>query len=165
MQDAAYWIEQLDLSGHPEGGYFRQVYQSDEQLMPAGLPARYEQARAAGTGIYFLLTEAGFSAFHRLQTDELWHYYTGTVPVDLWVIQPGGELAHLRLGPDPGAGMAFQLLVPRGTWFAAETPGGFALTGCTMAPGFDFADFELGARAALQAAYPKHAALIKRLTR
>ena len=165
MRDAAYWIEHLELMPHPEGGYFREVYRSDESAGNAGLPARYGAARSLGTGIYFLLTETGFSAFHRLQTDELWHYYTGSVPVDIWVIHPAGQLEHRRLGPEVAAGMAFQVLVPRGTWFAAEAAGGYALTGCTMAPGFDFADFELADGAALAAAYPAHAALIRRLTR
>lgn len=165
MSSPTYWIDHLDLQAHPEGGYYREVYRASDQLGPTALPARYEGARAMGTSIYFLLTATGFSAFHRLQTDELWHYYTGTVPVDLWMIDAGGRLTQQRLGPVAAEGMHFQVVVPRGSWFAAEAAGGYALTGCTMAPGFDFADFELADRAVLTAAYPAHAALIRRLTR
>lgn len=168
MSDAAFWIEHLGLRPHPEGGYFRETYRAAERIAAAALPERFGGERAHATAIYFLLTCDAFSAFHRIRSDELWHFYDGDA-VAVAVLDPEGDgtLTTVRLGRDPGRGESPQIVVPAGTWFAAEvTSGGsFALVGCTVAPGFDFADFELADRGALLARYPRHQGAIERLTR
>lgn len=168
MSDAAFWIERLDLRPHPEGGYFRETYRASETIDSAGLPARFEGARVFATAIYFLLTRDAFSAFHRIRSDELWHFYAGA-PITIIVLDADGkgQLATHALGRDPTRGESLQVVVPAGAWFAAEvaSAGAYGLVGCTVAPGFDFADFELGARADLQARYPQHRGVIERLTR
>ncbi len=168
MNDAAFWIERLDLRPHPEGGYFRETYRASEQVAADALPARFEGARAFGTAIYFLLTRDAFSAFHRIRSDEIWHFYAGD-PITLAILDADGKgrLATQSLGRDPARGEFPQAVIPAGAWFAAEvaSAGRFALVGCTVAPGFDFADFELGERARLRDRYPQHRGVIERLTR
>jgi predicted cupin superfamily sugar epimerase len=168
VNDAAFWIERLDLRPHPEGGYFRETYRAAETIESAALPKRFDGARAFATAIYFLITRDAFSAFHRIRSDELWHFYAGNA-VTLAILDAGGrgQLATESLGRDPARGELPQVVIPAGAWFAAEVaaPGAFALVGCTVAPGFDFADFELGTRARLLASYPQHRGVIERLTR
>lgn len=166
MKSAAYWIKTLGLQPHPEGGWFRQTYRSRGRIPKEGLPDRFPGSRAFSTAIYFLLEGAQFSAFHRIRSDEMWHFYAGRALV-VHVIGRRGKLTRHRLGPHPDDGDAFQVLVPAGAWFAAEGVHrrGYALVGCTVAPGFDFADFELGRRKRLLARFPPHAALIERLSR
>ena len=127
-------------------------------------PACSAIGRSLSTAIYFLLEQDHFSAFHRIRSDELWHHYDGSA-ADVHIIGPGGDYRRLMLGC--GAGRQPQAVVPAGNWFAAEVAGdgAFALLGCTVAPGFDFADFELADGIALAAACPQHAALVRRLTR
>ena len=168
MTTAPYWIDHLNLQPHPEGGYFAEVYRAAEDIPASALPDRYTGPRSFGTSIYFLLDEQRFSAFHRIQSDEGWHYYTGNSPIWLYVLAPDGRLTEHVLGPDPEAGQVFQVVVPARHWFAAhvaDEAGAFGLVGCTVQPGFDFADFELAERTTLQAECPAHAALIARLTR
>ena len=166
MKSAEYWIEKLALQAHPEGGYFREMYRAAESVPATSLPGRYGSARSFGTSIYFLLKSEAFSAFHRLQSDEGWHFYAGQ-PVTVHILSPAGDLQSPRMGPDFEAGERFQLHIPANHWFAAEVtePGGYCLVGCTVAPGFDFADFELAEGEKLGRAFPDHAALIHRLTR
>lgn len=167
MNDAAFWIEHLALRPHPEGGYFRETYRAPESIPAAALPARFSGSRAFSTAIYFLLTRESFSAFHRIRSDEMWHFYDGNA-VTLWVLdEDGGGLASVRLGSDPTRGEAPQAVVPAGAWFAAEIAAGgtFALVGCTVAPGFDFVDFELAERATLVARHPEHRDVVERLSR
>lgn len=163
MPNAAFWIQHLGLEPHPEGGYYRQTYRSAETV--SNLPPRYGGPRAFSTAIYFLLEQPQVSAFHRIASDEVWHFYQGD-PLTVWMISPEGELSTLHLGPQPEAGQVFQGVVPAGYWFAATlAPSGrYALVGCTVAPGFEFADFELGQRERLVHLYPQHAELIRRLT-
>ena len=160
------YIRALNLAPHPEGGWYRETYRAAESIPRAGLPGRFAGARPMATAIYFLLSADSFSALHRIRSDELWHFYAGGA-LTLHLIEPEGAYRSLRLGPDLAAGESFQGTVPAGCWFGAEVtaPGGFALVGCTVAPGFDFADFELGERAELLRRYPAHRALIERLTR
>ncbi len=164
------WIERLRLERHPEGGWFRQTYRSEEMASPAGLPSRFDVPHPLSTAIYFLLRGDEVSALHRLKADEVWHFYDG-VPLTLHLIAPDGTASHIQLG----AG-CFQVVVPAGHWFGAtlgpvddvaEERGNtrFALVGCTVAPGFLFEDFELGDRATLVNQFPQHVALIARLTR
>lgn len=165
-KDAAYWITTLELKAHPEGGYYRQTYKADLVLAKQSLPPEFTGARSVSTAIYFLLEEQDFSAFHRLRSDEVWHFYVG-VRLVAHVIDEEGRYSEILLGSDPEAGEVPQAVVKAGSWFASRVRDGksFALVGCTVAPGFDFEDFELGRREELVAKYPQHRELIERLTR
>lgn len=164
--DAAYWIDHLQLIPHPEGGFYRQTYRSGLTIAQAGLAASFSGDRAASTAIYFLLDGENFSAFHRLRSDEVWHFYAGAA-LSVHIIDPDGKYSRISLGGDPEAGQAFQAVVPAGCWFASHVMDwkSWALVGCTVAPGFEFEDFELARRNELVAAYPQHRGLIERLTR
>jgi hypothetical protein len=165
-KDARYWMERLQLEPHPEGGYFRQTYRSEVTIAREALPAGFGGARAASTAIYFLLEGKTFSAFHRLRSDEVWHFYVGA-PVSVHVIEPSGKYSSIALGSDPDAGQSFQVVVPAGCWFASHVADwkSFAVVGCTVAPGFDFEEFDMGKRTELVAEYPQHQEVIQRLTR
>ena len=159
MQTAQYWIDHLQMQPHPEGGYYKETYQSPDKIK--SLDRRY------ATAIYFLLLEDKFSAFHRIKSDELWHFYTGS-PLDVFMINERGGMEQFRLGANPEVGEVFQAAVPGGRWFASRMAepkaNTYALVGCTVSPGFDFRDFEMGNRFQLTSQYPQHAALIKSLT-
>lgn len=159
---AAYWRDTLQLTKHIEGGAFRETYRAAASIEPAG----FKGPRNASTGIYFLLEDGDFSAFHRIASDEMWHFYDGTT-LHIYEITSEGLLKVHRLGRDYSQGEQLQLVIPAGSWFASsvEESGGFALVGCTVAPGFDFADFELAKRKELSDLYPQHAGLIALLTR
>jgi uncharacterized protein len=171
--DAQYWIARLGLQPHPEGGYFRQTFRSADDIQTAGLPLRYGSSRSCSTAIYFLLEAGQISALHRIESDEVWHFYTGA-SLTLHVIDHHGEATTHRLGADVEQGDAFQVVIPARHWFGAtlnespsrdtSAPPSFTLVGCTVAPGFCYNDFELGDRATLIARYPQHQALIERLT-
>lgn len=166
MQDAQYWIDTLKLEPHPEGGYFRETYRSQAVIPRSALPHSFRGDRSASTAIYFLLRDDNFSAFHRIASDEMWHFYAGS-SLAVYVIDSEGRSTEIKLGPNPNRGEVFQAVVPAGCWFgsclaAADT---FALVGCTVAPGFDFNDFEMADRSLLLAAYPQHETLIRQLTR
>jgi len=164
--DAKYWIDRLQLIPHPEGGYYRQTYRAELTVESAALPPEFGGSRAVATAIYFLLEGTDFSAFHRLRSDEMWHFYVGGTLV-VHVIGEDGQHSEVLLGSDAEAGEAFQAVVKAGCWFASRVrdAGAFALVGCTVSPGFDFADFELGMRDELVRQYPQHRELIERLTR
>ena len=163
---AQYWIEKLRLEPHPEGGYFRQTYRAEMTIARAGLPEGFGGARAASTAIYFLLEGENFSAFHRLRSDEVWHFYAGS-PVMVHVIDAAGGYSSILLGDDPEAGQVFQAVVRAGCWFASHVADwtSWALVGCTVAPGFEFEDFEMGMREELCREFPGHREVILRLTR
>ena len=165
-KNAQYWIDRLSLSPHPEGGYFRVTYQSSLTIVQDALPSVFHGNRSASTAIYFLLAEKDFSAFHRIASDELWHFYAGSALI-VYVIDPEGNYSELHLGDGFEAGEVFQAVVKAGCWFASrlKNPAGFALVGCTVAPGFDFADFEMAKRSELIATYAEHRTLIEELTR
>lgn len=157
-------IEQFGLLPHPEGGYYKETYRSSEIITRQALPFRFNGERYYSSAIYFLLEQNNFSAFHRILSDECWHFYAGDI---LWVhmIDPQGELTTIHLGNQPGT--VYQYVVPAGYWFASETaPGGnFSFVGCTVAPAFDFADFELADKTKLASQFPQHSELIQRLCR
>lgn len=161
MRDAKYWIETLGLERHREGGFYRQTYRAE-----LGIEAPGRGTRAASTAIYFLLEGEDFSALHRLRSDEVWHFYAGGALV-VEVIDPAGEYSSITLGVDREAGEVFQGVVKAGCWFGSRLrdPGTYALVGCTVAPGFEFADFEMGKRAELVRQFPQHRKVIERLTR
>jgi hypothetical protein len=165
--DAQYWIRRLGLRAHPEGGYYRETYRASEQLGRGQLPERFEGARRAfSTAIYFLLEGQQRSLIHRIRSDEVWHFYAGD-PLVLFVFEQEGGMRRVVLGCDLEDKQTLQAVVPAETWFgAALAQGGrYALVGCTVAPGFDFADFEKGERRALLDLYPQHQLAVKRLTR
>lgn len=151
-----------------EGAWFKVTYNSAERIPAAALPPRYGAPRLVGTSIYALITREDFSAMHRLKTDEIWHFYQGD-PIELLLLHPDGRGEVVTLGSDPLAGQQPQYTVKAGTWMGARpakaTPEAYALFGCTMAPGFDYADYEPGYRDVLQKQFPAQAALIAALTR
>ncbi|HYS67646.1 MAG TPA: cupin domain-containing protein [Paraburkholderia sp.] len=155
-------IRRFDLKPHPEGGFFSETYRSAQRVSRDGDSA---QARSASTAIYYLLCDGAHSAWHRIKSDEVWHFYAGE-PLNVHVLDETGTLVTHRLGnalTHPDA--VFQAVVPAGLWFAAECadPSTFALVGCTVAPGFEFSEFELADVGALKARHPRHAAFIERL--
>lgn len=160
-------INHYNLLPHPEGGFYRQTYAASEQILRDALPERFDGNRNFSTAIYFLLPNGIFSAFHRIKSDEVWHFYEGC-PLNIHVIHPNGDYECLKLGSNLNKGENYQLVVPANAWFASEPTGDtgtFALVGCTVAPGFDFADFELAEVATLTNQFPKHEELIRRLCR
>jgi hypothetical protein len=157
-------IRLLSLQPHPkEGGFFRETYRAAESY--ANLPPRYQGPRSASTAIYYLLTPNTFSALHRLQTDEIFHFYLGA-PVRMLQLDAAGHGRTIVLGPDVLNGQQLQVLAPRGVWQGSclEPGGAFALLGCTVAPGFEYVDYESGDRQTLTAQYPEFAEMIRRLT-
>ncbi|GAB3642145.1 cupin domain-containing protein [Spirosoma arcticum] len=159
------YIQSLNLQPHPEGGFFAETYRSAESIPQSALPDRFDGARVFGTAIYFLLESHHFSALHRIQADEIWHFYAGG-PLEVFVINPDAILMVIQLGNDPTKGEVFQAVVPAGCWFGSKAAPGtdFSLVGCTVAPGFDFADFEMGDRTALLREFPQHQMVIEMLT-
>lgn len=167
MQDVQQLISRLGLLPHPEGGYYRETHRSAQRVTTA------TGERSASTAIYYLLRAGEHSAWHRIDSDELWHFYAGW-PLDIHILDRAGILSTRLLGnPLTHPGSAFQVRVPAGQWFAAELSrtgpdagraDQFALAGCTVAPGFEFSRFELADTQALCRQYPQHAALWERLS-
>jgi len=166
MPTAEQLIAHLKLQPHPrEGGFFCETYRSAESLSAAALPDRYGADRSISTAIYYLLAPNSISALHRLRSDEVFHFYLGD-PVQMLQLFPDGTGQRIILGSDMLAGQKLQVLAPRGVWQGScLLPGGsFALLGCTVAPGFDYADYEHGQRTALTEQFPGFADLIEQLT-
>jgi predicted cupin superfamily sugar epimerase len=152
-------VATLGLEPHPEGGFFRETFRAPL------IVAAPQGARAASTAIYFLLPAGSFSALHRVRSDEVWHHYDGD-PVEIYTLHNDGSHQLARLGRDLSRGERPQVVVPAGVWQAAVPVGSaFALCGCTVAPGFDFADFEMPVRAQLIATFPEVRELVEQLTR
>lgn len=166
MKPATYWIEKYNLLPHPEGGYYAETYRASETISKDSLPSRFTGDRAFSTGIYFLLEAQNFSAFHKIKSDEMWHFYAGDA-LDIFVIHPEiGNLEIIKLGSNPEKGESFQAVVPAGTWFGSRPAAGsnYCLAGCTVSPGFDFEDFEMAERGLLTKAFPAHEQIISELT-
>ncbi|MGI5835524.1 MAG: cupin domain-containing protein [Chloroflexota bacterium] len=164
--DAKEIIEALRLKPHPrEGGYFVESYRSEERINGGTLMGRYSGSRSVSTAIYYLLTPDSFSEMHRLQSDEVFHFYLGD-PVEMLQLWPDGKGIVVKLGTDISAGMRPQVVVPRGVWQGARlAPGGqYALLGTTVAPGFEYVDYESGLREELLRLYPDFTELICTLT-
>jgi predicted cupin superfamily sugar epimerase len=158
-------IQLLGLAPLPrEGGFFRETYRSSEVLEPAVLPPPYASARAISTSIYYFLTPPTRSRIHRLPTEEIFHFYAGD-PVEMLALMPDGRGHRWIIGNDLGRGQSPQVVVPRGTWQGCRLVNGgeWALLGTTMAPGFDFADYDPGDREELIRDYPGEADLIREL--
>lgn len=160
------YIDKLQLKVHPEGGYFSEVYRSEELIKVNHLSERYNSSRSFSTSIYFMLEGNQFSSFHRLKSDELWHFYDGTA-LTIIVINEKGLLDKIRLGNDLNKRETFQTVIKKNSWFAAELidKNSFALIGCTVSPGFDFDDFELGNRNDLVKEFPQYEEVIVKFTR
>jgi predicted cupin superfamily sugar epimerase len=168
LRDARYFIDRLRLQRHPEGGYFRETFRSAQVLEAPG--PGYPGPRVASTDIYFLLEAGDVSALHRLASEERWHFHAGG-PMTIFAIFEDGSRHDLRLGPNLDEGEEFQVGVPARSVFGARVDASsdperaFCLVSCTVAPGFDFADFELCDRAALLSEFPAHRTLIDELAR
>jgi predicted cupin superfamily sugar epimerase len=159
-------IRALNLAPLPEeGGYFRETYRADEATDADALPARYGRAKTHATAIYYLLTPDTVSALHRLPSDEVWHFYAGD-PVEMLQLFPDGGGRLIVIG-DFVKGFEPQIVAPRGVWQGSRLlpRGRWALLGTTVAPGFDFADYEGGRRKDLERDYPSFADRIRALTR
>ncbi|SAK64841.1 hypothetical protein AWB79_03158 [Caballeronia hypogeia] len=158
--DSRALIQRLKLEPHPEGGFFRETYRANGNVTREGEGA----LRSASTAIYFLLCDGAHSAWHRIRSDEVWHFYAGD-PLDVHVLDAKGMLVTHRLGNAlDHEDAVFQAVVKAGDWFAAvcRDANGAALVGCTVAPGFEFSEFELAAPGVLEARYPQHRELIAR---
>lgn len=154
---AKYWVDKLLLQEHPEGGYFRETYRSEMQFeTERGL-------RSASSAIYYLLKRGQISAFHRIKSDEMWHFYAGS-PLAVHVID-NGKLIMVTIGSDPSKKQSLQAVVRAGCWFAAASAGQYSLVGCTVAPGFDFSDWEIGRRDEMIKACPQHRRAIEKYSR
>lgn len=162
-----YLISELKLIPHPEGGFYKEVYRSNGVLPQAALGNQFDGDRNFCTSIFFLLTGTNFSAFHRLKQDEIWHFYKGS---SLYVheISPDGQYTKHVLGLDIQKGQIPQLVIPAGSWFGSEVSSknadDFSFVGCTVAPGFDFSDFDLPSRVGLIKLFPQHSSIIHHLT-
>ena len=156
-QNAKVWIDRLQLLPHPEGGYYREVYRAETDVLMNGA------LKSACTSIYFLLQAQEISAFHRIASDELWHFYCGNA-ITIHRISPSGQYRSVTVGNRPQCSEVFQTCVPAGEWFGATVEEGYALVGCTVAPGFEFADFEMGSTEQLLRMFPQHKDIIHRLT-
>lgn len=172
------WVELLKLKRHVEGGYFGVFYKSSDKIVTRDERyhdddfedhhAKKETERHAGSSIYFLLEKEDFSAWHRLNSDEIWHYYDGGSPIDIYIIDKNGTLITQTLGnPILTENASFQVVINAGDWFAAEVrdKSSFALMGCTVSPGFEYCDFTLADRNMLSSQYPEHTTIINKLTR
>lgn len=158
-------VDLFGMQPHPEGGYFLETYRAGGKIPKNALPSAYNGDRNFSTGIYYLLPEGTRSKLHRIPSDEMWHFYLGD-PMTVVEIMPSGDVVKTILGRDVAAGQRVQHVVPGGCWFGAyPNPGSrFSFVGCTVAPGFDFADFEMSNRSALLKEYPKARDIIERLT-
>jgi len=158
-------IQDLGLQPHPEGGYFKETYRSSGEIDEHSLGDAYEGNRNFSTGIYFLLTSDTFSAFHKINQDEIWHFYDGS-PVRIHMISESGRYSSVVVGRNFTKGEVPQFVVPGGHWFAAKVENDmhYSLVGCTVSPGFDFRDFVLPDRQELISKFPEHSDLITSLT-
>lgn len=158
-------IDRLELQPHPEGGFYKEVYRS-KGIISQFADEEFKGSRNYCTSIYFLLTSENFSAFHKIKQDEIWHFYEGA-PLFVHVIDENGVYHKHKLGSNIESGELRQLVVPANQWFASsvDEPESYALVGCTVAPGFEFEDFEMAKRAELISDYPEHEKIITDLTR
>lgn len=165
VPDSSYWISHLSLQPHPEGGFYRETYRAAESIHQGCLPERFTGARSFCTAIFYLLQAGDFSGFHRIRSDEVWHFYCGD-PLELHVVQ-GAEYRLVTLGLRVDLGQSPQYVVPQGAWFASRpvAGGAYSLLGCTVSPGFDFADFEMGRAEDVFRECPQHLSSLAELCR
>jgi len=165
IKSAEYFIKQLKLEPHPEGGHYRRIYESSEFISKENLPKKYGSKRHYSTSIYYLLNKTEVSKFHKLKSDEIWHYYFGSSAM-IYIIDESGKLNIKKLGPNIDEGEEFQVIIKSNSWFASELSNkdSFILVGCTVAPGFDFEDFELAEKSDLINNYPDYLDIISKFT-
>jgi predicted cupin superfamily sugar epimerase len=165
MNSPKYYIEKLGLTTHVEGGAFRETYRSNLVIPQEILSNDFSGNRNVSTSIYFLLSYGQFSAFHKILSDEIWHFYAGQT-LTIYEIETNGNLITHLLGADLEKGETFQCVIKAGNWFGSrcEIANGFSLVGCTVSPGFDFNDFELANKNELSQAFPNLAGLISEMT-
>lgn len=163
---ASYWIKHLNLIQHIEGGWYSEEYRSALLAEKKILPSGFNGDRNFCTHIYFLLEQGNYSAFHRIASDELWHFYYGE-PLIVYEIDQSGNIIEHLLGNDLTKGQKLFCVIQAGNWFASRPEEGsnYALVGCTVSPGFDFADFEMAKEEDLILNYPAHEKLIRTLCR
>jgi len=161
MKTAHFWIQSLGLARHPEGGYFRETYRSDETIPGNALPTRFNGDRSFSTSIFYLLSGEDRSVLHRIQSDEIWHFHDGS-PLSIHIIDNNGIHRVRRLGLNPASGQSPQVMVEAGAWFGAivDKKGSYTLAGCTVAPGFDFSDFEKADKEYMLKKFPRHKDII-----
>lgn len=167
MPNAEEIIKKLGLVPHPsEGGFFREIYRSDEKIKKDHLPERFGSGRRFSTSIYYMLTPDTFSSIHRLKSDEIYHFYLGDT-VTMLLLFPSGKSKIITLGTDIMSGQKLQVMVPRNTWQGSflNAGGEYALMGTTVAPGFEYDDFEAGKREQLIEEFPEQGELILKLTK
>ncbi len=162
MKTAKDWIESLQLKAHPEGGFYKEIFRSDESVSLSSLPSGYTGDRAFATSIYFLLRSEDISAFHRIKSDELWFFHAGS-PVAIHILEEKG-LRKITLGMVIDGSL--QAIIPSNTWFSAEVlqPDSYCLVSCVVAPGFDFEDFELAEREKMTKEFPGFEDIITKFT-
>jgi predicted cupin superfamily sugar epimerase len=166
MYSAEYFIENLEMDSHVEGGYFKEVYKNSHRITDETLDLEFKDERALSTTIYFLLTSGQVSRFHQLKFDEIWFYHYGC-PMIIHMIDEMGAYTRAKLGLDIKAGEKAQIVVPANVIFGAEpmVENSFSLVSCMVSPGFDFRDFVLFEEQELISTYPQHMAIIQKLTR
>ena len=159
------WVKKLDLAKYPEGGYYKETYRSQDLVNQDQALDRYSGTRNASTAIYYLLVDDDISVFHKLQSDEIFHFYSGS-PMDVQIIDRQGDYHYYKLGNNPFEDEVLQLVIPHGTWFASgvNVPNSCSLIGCTVSPGFDFSDFTMSPRSQLIDLFPQHKAIIEQYT-
>jgi predicted cupin superfamily sugar epimerase len=164
MKSAEYWIVHLQLKKHPEGGFYKETYRATECIPKNGLPSRFQGERNFSTAIYFLLQSIDRSMFHRIKSDELWHFHAGS-SLSIFVLNEIGLTIH-KLGNDLENGESPQVTIPANCWFGATVnmKDNYTLASCTVAPGFDFQDFELADKATLLTLFPGNEEIIEQLT-
>ena len=159
-------IAQYSLLPHPEGGWYKETYRSSNLISKSTLPSYFTEGRVFSTAIYFLLEQGNFSAFHKIKSDECWHFYAGQTLL-VYVINAEGKLDIIKLGNEIENGEVFQYVVPANCWFASipADHAEFCFVGCTVSPGFDFNDFELAKANDLIIEFPNLSDEIKKLCR
>ncbi|MDD4921708.1 MAG: cupin domain-containing protein [Bacteroidales bacterium] len=165
MLNAEDIIRLLNLKAHPEGGYYREIYRSEETMDQKSLPSRYSGPRCFSTGIYYLLTSDDRSMMHRVKSDETFHFYMGD-PAEILKLYPDGTGEMMEIGIDLEKGMKPCVTIEKGVWQGQRLKEGgrFVLYGTTVSPGFEFEDFEFGDRESLQKEYPQFREKIEELT-
>lgn len=165
-QEQKFWINELKLHKHTEGGYYKEIYRSFHFFPEECLPQKYSGRRNCSTSIYYLLPGNEVSHFHRLLSDEIWFFYTGS-SLAIYIIDQKGILTKVYLGNNIQNKEVFQVVIPANCWFGAEVNDkkNFSLVSCVVAPGFDFKDFELAKRDDMKKKYPQHADIINKLAK
>ncbi len=165
MYTGKYFIEKLELKAHPEGGYYKECLKSEDAVDVSKIDPGFDGERRLWTSIYFLLKDREISRLHKLRSDEVWYFHSGT-PLIIYIIDKAGDLKRVKLGLDAERGEQPQVIIPKGSVFGAEMDGtGYSLVGCMVSPGFEFKDFELVDREKLLSSYPQHEFIINRLAR